>query len=80
MGRTLSRDDLREHKEKALQKLEDYIDSLINNPDPKIQSKADKLSYWLEDWSKFLSFEPEFHSDSLRRYKRGEIIKAHLWI
>lgn len=78
MGRTLSQDDLREHKEKALQKLEDYIDSLINNPDPKIQSKADKLSYWLEDWSKFLEFEPEFHSDSLRRYKRGEIIKAHL--
>lgn len=78
MGRTLSQDDLRKHKEKALHKLEDYMDSLIDNPDPKIQSKADKLSYWLEDWSKFLDFEPEFHSNSLRRYKRGEIIKAHL--
>lgn len=78
MGRNLSQGELLEHKELALKKIEAYIDSLIQHPDGKVRSKADKLSYWLEDWSTFLSFESEFSPSSLRRYKRGEIIKAHL--
>ena len=78
MGRNLSQGELLEHKELALKKIEAYIDSLIQHPDGKVRSKADKLSYWLEDWSTFLSFESEFSPNSLRRYKRGEIIKAHL--
>lgn len=52
--------------------------SLIDNPDQKIQSKSDKLSYWIKDWVTFLDFESSFSPASLRRYKRGEIIKAHL--
>ena len=52
--------------------------SLIDNPDQKIQSKSDKLSYWIKDWITFLDFEPSFSPASLRRYKRGEIVKAHL--
>jgi len=78
MGRNLSQSELFEHKELALKKIEAYMDSLIQHPDAKVRSKADKLSYWLEDWSTFLSFESEFSPNSLRRYKRGEIIKAHL--
>lgn len=78
MGRNISVEELMAHKRSALCRLESYIDSLIENPDTKIRGKADKLSYWLEDWTTFLDFEPEFSSSSLRRYKRGEIIKAHL--
>ena len=58
--------------------MEKYLDSLIDDSDPKANGKADKLSYWLEDWTKFLDFESSFSPSSLRRYKRGEIIKAHL--
>lgn len=78
MGRKISQEDLHKHKEEAIKKLENYIDSLIDDENPKIQSKADKLSYWLKDWTTFLSFESKFRSTSLRRYKRGEIIKVHL--
>ncbi len=78
MGRNISTEKLLEHKKSALCRLESYIDSLIKSPDAKIRGKADKFSYWLEDWTTFLDFEPEFSSASLRRYKRGEIIKAHL--
>lgn len=78
MGRTLTKDQLTKHKEDALNRLDSYLSSLIENPDIKIQSKSDKLSYWLEDWTTFLSFESNFSPKSLRRYKRGEIIKAHL--
>ena len=80
MGRKISQEALRKHKEESLKTLETYIDSLINDENPKIQSKADKLSFWLEHWTTFLSFESKFRSTSLRRYKRGEIIKVHLAI
>lgn len=78
MGRVLTKDELTKHKISALNKLNKYIDSLINDPHSRIQGKADKLSYWIEDWSTFLEFENKFSPSSLRRYKRGEIIKAHL--
>jgi mRNA-degrading endonuclease toxin of MazEF toxin-antitoxin module len=51
---------------------------LISSNNQSIRGKADKLSYWLEDYIKFLTFEPKFDPSTLRRYKRGEIIKAHL--
>lgn len=78
MRPTKTKDDLILHKQKALNKLNTYMDTLIKSNDGKLNGKADKLSYWLEDWSTFLNFESEFSPLSLRRYKRGEIIKAHL--
>lgn len=78
MGRKITKDELIEHKNAALQKLSNYIDTLINDSNPIVQSKADKLSYWLEDWTTFIDFESQFSPRSLRRYKRGEVIKAHL--
>lgn len=78
LGRNLSRAELIAHKDEALKSLDTYMMSLINNPDRKIQGKSDKLSYWIEDWVTFLDFEPSFSPSSLRRYKRGEIVKAHL--
>lgn len=78
MGRKLTKEELERHKKDALNKMEKYLDSLIDDSDPKANGKADKLSYWLEDWTKFLDFESSFSPSSLRRYKRGEIIKAHL--
>ncbi len=71
-------EELKNHKENALHKLEAYLDSLISSDDTKLKGKADKLSYWIEDWTTFLDFESEFSPMSLRRYKRGEIIKVHL--
>lgn len=78
MSRNLTKEELIAHKDLALQCLDAYITSLIEDSNPKIQSKSDKLSYWLKDWTTFLNFESEFSPKSLRRYKRGEIIKVHL--
>ena len=58
--------------------METYLTSLITSEDNRDGAKADKLCYWLQDWMTFLSFENEFSPMSLRRYKRGEIIKVHL--
>lgn len=78
MARSITTDELVKHKDSSLKDIDAYISSLISSSDPKIRAKADKLSYWLTDWAKYLSFEAQFSPKSLRRYKRGEIIKAHL--
>ncbi len=78
MSKPKSTSDLFEHKSKALQKIDDYLTNLIQSDEPRDNGKADKLCYWLNDWMNFLSFEKDFSPKSLRRYKRGEIIKIHL--
>lgn len=78
MSREKTDDELKTHKEQAISALSSYMDSLISSDDSRLKGKADKLSYWLQDWTRFLDFEPQFNAQSLRRYKRGEIIKVHL--
>ncbi len=70
--------ELNQHQINATTKLSTFISSLIASGNPLLQSKADKLSYWLEDWTTFLEYEPSFSATKLRRYKRGEIVKVHL--
>lgn len=78
MGKNYSEKKLRNHKERALEKVDAYIENLITSNNPKTKAKSDKLCYWLEDYTSFLSFEDAFTPTSLKKYKRGEIVKAHL--
>ena len=78
MARKLTKEELTNHKNNALKKLDAYLIKLIDSPEKKVNAKSDKLSYWLEDWTTFLDFESRFSPTSLKRYKRGEIIKVHL--
>ena len=70
--------ELKKQKKDALQRLSIFLDILVDSNDEKQTSKASKLCYWLNDWTTFLDFETQFTPLSLRRYKRGEIIKVHL--
>lgn len=78
MSRIKTKEEISLHKKRALEKLNIYLDTLISSEDAKENGKADKLSYWIEDWTTFLNFEKQFSPMSLRRYKRGEIVKVHL--
>lgn len=78
MSKEKSKAELYNHKVAAFQKLEQYLNTLIESGDKKAKGKADKLCYWLRDWTNFISFEDQFSPMRLRRYKRGEIIKVHL--
>lgn len=78
MSASKSVEELNAHKERALNNLGSFLDYLISSNEIKAMRKADKLSYWLEDWTRFLRFEDDFSPMSLRRYKRGEIVKVHL--
>lgn len=78
MSKFKNKDELFSHREQAIGKLNSYIEKLILSDNPRDKGKADKLCYWLQDWQTFLDFEEGFTSMSLRRYKRGEVIKVHL--
>ncbi len=78
MSRKMTKEQLETHRDIALQQLDNYIGRLISSDDSRDNGRADKLSYWIEDWTTFLDFEHAFSPSSLRRYKRGEVIKAHL--
>ncbi len=78
MSKQKTKNELLDHNNQAISILHNYLDKLVNSDDEKLQGKADKLSYWICDWAKFLNFETDFSPQSLRRYKRGEIIKVHL--
>lgn len=64
------------HKTNALKIFSDYLDGLIR--DNKTQKKADLLSYWIEDYTKYLKNEDNFNPLFYKKYERGDIIKANL--
>lgn len=76
---TISKDkkqDIIIHKDIAIQKLNSLLCDYIKNP--LTLEKADKLSYWIEDYCRFLEFEKAFKPQYLKKYNRGDVIKVNL--
>lgn len=63
------------HKQSALNQLDALLDYHIENNNLK---KANLLSYWFEDFAKYNLAEETFNPKLLKKYKRGNIIKANL--
>ncbi len=78
MSAIKSDEELRKHKDNAINVLDHFISDLIDSDDPDIKSKSDKFCYWIEDYIRFLKYERTFTPTSLKRYKRGQVIKVHL--
>lgn len=78
MSKQKSDAELTKHNQKAIQITKDFLDSLVSSDNIKDKGRADKLSYWLEDYIKFLKYEKEFTPRKLPKYKRGQVIKVHL--
>ena len=69
--------ELINHKVSSLRNLENFVDALISSDDRE-QKQADLLCYWIDDYIRFLKKEDAFNPKKGRKYKRGDIIKAHL--
>lgn len=78
MSKQKSQQQVIEHTETALKRLETLLSKLATSDETDEISKADKLSYWIEAWCGYLDREDNFKPDKLKRYRRGEIIKANL--
>lgn len=63
------------HKQFALNQLDSLLSYYIDNNNFK---KVNLLSYWFEDFAKYILAEETFNPKLLKKYKRGSIIKANL--
>ena len=73
-----SKDQLLSHKEDALGKLDSLLTDKINSHDAHEVKSANLLSYWIEDYVRFLKKEKTFDPSKLIRYRKGDIVKMHL--
>ncbi|HEL1790682.1 TPA: type II toxin-antitoxin system PemK/MazF family toxin [Streptococcus suis] len=75
MAKKLSTLESQNHKNQTLAELDNYLSNLIGTNE---QAKADKISFWIKDWIKYLELEENFQPNKMLKYKRGNIIKVHL--
>lgn len=78
MSKNKNTKQLTEHKIKAIAELDNYIENLIRSPDSSVNSKADKLAYWIVDYARLLKKEKTFDPKKYISYRRGDIVKIHL--
>lgn len=64
------------HKDSALKKIDSLLLGYLSRPETS--NKADKLSYWFEDFCRLLKAEETFDSQYLKSYTRGDIIQVNL--
>lgn len=73
MSKEKSLEEIELHKDQALSKLNNYLESILSNR-PK---NVDLISYWLEDYVTYLSKEHSFNPSTLPKYRRGDIVKVN---
>ena len=64
-------------KQDAIKYLSKYLDELEKGDD-RDHKRISLLSYWMKDYTGYLSREKDFQPHKLPRYKRGDIIKVNL--
>lgn len=74
MSKNKSIDEIRNHKNKSISILDDYLNDLLSE-DPK---KADLLAYWLHSYTNYLKFEKRFDPKRNKNYERGDIVCVDL--
>ena len=64
--------------DKATADVENLLKRYGNSINPKAVKKSKLLSYWLSDYCRLLKKEETFDSSKSKKYKRGDILQAHL--
>lgn len=80
MENELNKDKILINKNNSVNILNNFLDELITSNNITKLKKANLLSYWLKDYTKYLSEEDIYKNPSKKMlsYKRGSIIKANL--
>ena len=77
MAISKEKDKIIQNKKSAIRALNDLLEKCISDSTPASLKKADLLSYWIKDYSKYLQYEDSFDSSRLPRYKRGSIVRVN---
>lgn len=71
-----SKEDIIKHKKAAICKLNALLESFISSNDDVLLKKTDLLAFWLESYSRYISFESNFKPAMNIAYKRGDVVKV----
>ena len=77
MSKPKTKDEIIAHKKSAIKKYNNMLEKLLSTNDPKLIKKVDTLSYWLETYTNYLSFENNFDPKKMLNYKRGDVIRVN---
>lgn len=70
--------EVEKRRDNGIENLRRLITQMIESGDSNELARADKLSYWIKDWSRFLGQEKTFDPKRLIKYKRGDVLSVHL--
>ena len=76
MSRNRTKTNVTENKDRAIARIDDLLNSLIQSDDDHMLKRADLISYWIHTFSNYVQSEDTFDPKYLPRYKRGDVIKV----
>lgn len=76
MSNSLDRESVITNKKEAIKKLNRLLEQYINDSTGNHLKKANLISYWLKDYTRYLSFEEKFNPKRNIAYKRGNVVKV----
>ena len=77
MSRRITKEDVIQNKKRAIRSLNNMLERLINDSSDKHLKKANLVSYWIQDYVRFIQFEDSFDPTRLLSYKRGDIVRVN---
>lgn len=77
MSQKRTKEEIIQHKKSAIRKLNALLEGYIASNEPAFFKKTDLLSYWLEQYTKYIQQEHDFDPKRLKSYKRGDIVKLN---
>lgn len=78
MSKNKTNDEVKTHVKESINKLQNHLIDTINNDVVRGKSCADKISYWINDYTNYLRREKKFDPTRLIKYKKGDIVKINL--
>lgn len=77
MPKAFTKESVIQNKKEAIKSINKLLEQYINDPSEKHLKKANILSYWLKDFSKYIQNEEHFDPAKNISYKRGNIVKLN---
>ena len=77
MSQNFTKEEIIQHKKRSIRKVNSLLESYISDGSTDLLKKTNLISYWLEDFVKYISFEDKFDSTKLMRYNRGNVLRVN---
>ena len=77
MKDALDKERIIQHKKKSIRSINNLMEKYLSAGDSSSLKKVDLLSYWIEEYTRYLTWEESFDPKKVKRYSRGDVIKVN---